>query len=116
MYCICTDELSITVGPLNQTVSEGGVATFTTTATGIKTREFEYEWFKVIEGDLIKVGMNKQLTINNVRIEDKGNYYCVVTNEWSKRKESTKVQFSVNGKMQDYGHVLYIQLHTLVTM
>ena len=105
MYCVCTDELSIIVSPLNQTVSEGGVATFTTTATGIKTREFEYEWFKVIEEDLIKVGMNKQLTINNVRIEDKGNYYCVVTNEWNKTKESRRVQLSVNGKMQDYGHV-----------
>ena len=58
-FCVCIDELSITVSPLIQTVSEGGVATFIATATGIKTREFEYEWFKFDGLKSITVGRKK---------------------------------------------------------
>ena len=100
MYCICTDELSITVGPLNQTVSEGGVATFTTTATGRKTTKFKYEWFKYNNKQRSLIIRNKNLVIYNVRIKDEGSYYCIVTNEWGTRKPSTLVHLTVTGKIQ----------------
>ena len=40
--------------------------------------------------------------INKVKIEDDGNYFCNITNEWKKRKTSSVVEFTVNGKMATY--------------
>ena len=98
--------MSITVSPLSQTVSEGGVAIFTATTSGIKTREFGYEWFKVVKGGgLITVGRNEQLIMSHVRIEDGGKYYCKIENEWGKQNQSNTIQLIVNGEMllQDSG-------------
>ena len=99
---VLSDELSITVSPLRQTVSEGGDAIFTATGNGIKTREFEfkYEWLK-FEGitDLITVGRNAQLVTNNVNIKDQGIYFCGLTNEWKKTKYSVGIQLTVIGKI-----------------
>ena len=94
------DELSISVSPLRQTVSEGGVAIFIATGNGIKTRPFKYEWVK-IEGnnDLITVGRNAQLLINNVKIKNQGIYFCGITNEWKKTKYSQNIQLTVIGKI-----------------
>ena len=98
----CTDELSITVTPFNQTVSEGGVAVFTPTATGIKTRPFEYEWWKFSSGQQsVMVGRNRRLRIQNVKIKDGGSYYCIVTNEWGNKISSKKVNLTVTGKTQN---------------
>ena len=102
MYCVCTDELSITVGPLNQTVSEGGVATFTATATGIKKRGFEYEWFKFKRPTSITVGKKRNLIITDVRVENEGLYYSCCKNEWNSVKCSQRVNLTINGKMQNY--------------
>ena len=102
LYCVCTDELSIIVNPLIQTVSEGGVATFIANATGIKTREFEYEWFKFEKPKSITVGKNRRLNINNVRVENEGLYYSCAKNEWNNLKCSPKVNLTINGKMQDH--------------
>ena len=96
---VCTDELSITVSPLSQTVSEGGVAVFTATGRGKSTKRFKYEWYK-IEGENITVGRNAQLVINNVKIKDQGIYLCGITNEWKKTKQSKYVQLTVVGKIQ----------------
>ena len=101
MYCVCTDELSITVSPLNKTVSEGGVTTFIATATGIKTREFEYEWFKFERPKSITVGRNRRLNINNVRVENEGLYYSCVKNQWNNINCSQKVSLTISGKLQE---------------
>ena len=98
MYC--TDELSITVRPLSQTVSEGEVSIFTATGRGIKTKPFKYEWYKIEGENLITVGRNAQLMINNVKMKDQGTYLCGITNEWKKSKQSKYVQLTVVGKMQ----------------
>ena len=98
MYC--TDELSITVSPLSQTVSEGGVAVFTATGRGIKTKQFKYEWYKIEGQNLTTVGRNAQLMINNVKIKDQGTYLCGITNEWKKTKYSEYIQLTVDGKIQ----------------
>ena len=94
--------MSITVSPLSQPVSEGGVATFTATASGIKTREFQYEWFKLEGKKSTKVGRTRNLIINTVRLEDAGLYYSCVINEWNNRKCSVAVYLTTNGKLQDY--------------
>lgn len=94
--------MSITVSPLRQTVSEGGVATFTATGSGIKTREFEYQWLKFSGNRSVVVGRSRQLMINNVRIEDGEYYYCSVTNQWNKIRYSETVTLTVIGKIQDY--------------
>ena len=90
--------MSITVSPLTQTVSEGGVATFTATGRGIKTKQFRYEWYKI--GENLTIGRNAQLMINNVKIKDQGTYLCAITNEWNKTKHSEYVQLTVFGKIQ----------------
>ena len=111
MYCVCTDELSITVSPLIQTVSEGGIATFIANATGIKTREFEYEWLKFERPKSITVGRNKRLNINYVRVENAGSYYSCVKNEWNNINCSPKVNLTISGKLQDYSYIpFYINL------
>ena len=97
MYC--TDELSITVSRLSQTVSERGIATFTATGRGIRTKQFKYQWYK-IERENITVGRNAQLIINNVKIKDQGTYLCGITNEWKKTKYSEYVQLTIVGKIQ----------------
>ena len=92
----------INVSPLNQTVSEGGVATFTATATGIKTREFEYEWFKFERLKPSTIGKKKSLIINDVKVENEGLYYSCVKNQWNNIKCSHRVNLIISGKMQDY--------------
>ena len=94
--------MSITVSPLSQTVSEGGVATFTATASGIKTREFKYEWFKFKGEKSAIVGRDRSLIITNVRIEDAGLYYSCVKNQWNNTKCSVKVILTINGKLADH--------------
>ena len=93
--------MSITVSPLSQTVSEGGVATFTATASGIKTisGEFEYEWWKLSNGQQsVMVKRKKRLQIQNVKIKDGGYYNCIVNNEWSNKMTSDSIHLIVNGK------------------
>ena len=94
--------MSITVSPLSQTVSEGGVATFTATASGIKTRRFEYRWFKFERPKSTIVRTNRNLRIETVRLEDAGLYYSCVVNEWNNRKCSLAVNLTISGKLQDY--------------
>ena len=107
MYC--TDELSITVRPLTQTVSEGGVVVFTATGRGIKIKQFKYEWVKTEGENLIIIGRSAQLMINNVKIKDQGTYLCSITNEWNKTKDSKHVQLTVVGEIQ----IVYIYIVSL---
>ena len=94
--------MSITVSPLSQTVSEGGIATFTATASGIKTRsgESEYEWWNLSNGQQsIIVRRKKHLQIQNVKIKDEGDYYCITSNEWGNKIFSESVHLIVTGKV-----------------
>ena len=97
--------MSITVSPLSQTVSEGGVATFRATASGIKTRsgEFKYEWWKLSnKQQSVLVERKKHLQIQNVKIPDEGKYYCNVSNEWDNKIMSESVYLVVTGKKHKY--------------
>ena len=110
--------MSITVSPLSQTVSEGGVATFTAIASGIKTGKFEYEWFKFEGQNSTIVGRNKNLIMTNVRVEDAGLYFSCVKNEWSNTNCSVTVNLTISSKwiahdyMHSYGLIL-LQVHHL---
>ena len=95
--------MSITVSPLSQTVSEGGIATFTATASGIKTRsgEFEYEWWKLSnKQQSVIIKKKKHLQIQNIKIKDEGTYYCNASNEWGNQIMSVSVHLLVIGKAQ----------------
>ena len=97
--------MSITVSPLSQTVSEGGVVTFIATASGIKTRsgEFDYEWWKLSNGQQsVMVRRKKRLQIRNVKIKDEGDYYCIVENEWGNKMTSESVHLVVTCKTQKH--------------
>ena len=72
------------------------------TASGIKTREFKYEWFKFEGEKSIIVGRKRNLIVNNVRLEDAGSYYSCVKNEWNNRKCAVKANLTISGKLQDY--------------
>ena len=72
---------------------------------GIKTREFEYKWFKSKGENSLTVGRNAQLIINNVKIKDQGSYFCVITNEWNTTKCSNSVQLTVVGKIHTNLHL-----------
>ena len=104
MYCVWTDELSITVSPLSQTVSEGGVATFTAIASGIKIREFGYEWFKFEGQESTLVEKNRFLIIDTVRVDDGGLYYSCIINEWNNTKCSLVVNLTISGKWTTWLH------------
>ena len=102
--------MSITVSPLSQTVSEGGIATFIAKASGIKTRSggFEYEWWKLSNGEQSVIKRKKYLRIQNVKINDEGKYYCNVSNEWGNNIMSEMVYLVVTGKAYKIYMVLYI--------
>ena len=98
ILCAQTDELSITVIPLSQTANEKENVTFISTASGIKTKEFEYQWFKFERQKSLIVEWNRNISINNVRVEDEGLYYSCVRNEWNTTKCSLTVNLTISGK------------------
>lgn len=66
----------ITDDPGNQTLCEGGSATFSVMATG--TGPLSYQWRK--NGSDIPGATNTSYTIDPAGLVDEGNYQCVVTN------------------------------------
>ena len=88
--------------PGNLVIDNEATARFTAMATGISTGEnkFMYRWRKRGNGSLPnKVsGVNgTNLTIPNVLESDEGQYYCIVTNEWSRIVRSNEVTLSIVG-------------------
>ena len=74
---------------------------FTAKASGIKTKEvkFKYDWWKFSSGhNPFMVG--RRLLIDNVGIGDASGYYCIVTNEWGNKKNSSRVHLIVTGKIR----------------
>jgi len=75
----------ITEYPENQTLCEGGSATFNVTATG--TGPLSYQWRK--NGSNIPGATGPSYTINPVAGEDTGGYDCVITNTCSTAVSNT---------------------------
>ncbi|MEI9866653.1 MAG: immunoglobulin domain-containing protein [Limisphaerales bacterium] len=65
---------TITVQPTNVTVSIGGTASFSVTATS--TNQLSYQWFR--EGVSLPSATNATLIINNIQPSMIGNYSAVI--------------------------------------
>ena len=81
-------------------VDEGETVHFNATANGINKNNFMYQWRKRDnDGFPNKVsGVNGLLlTIPSVTKSDEGQYYCTVTNEWSRSVESNYGNLTVSG-------------------
>ena len=100
MSNLCTDQLSISVTPTNNTVGEGATAIFTATTIGINKRNFVYQWKKRGNRNLPNKASGVSgavLMIPNSRKSDEGQYYCNVTNEWGRSVRSNDVTLTVVG-------------------
>jgi hypothetical protein len=78
----------ITHQPTNQTVSVGGTAHFTVTATGSPT--LHYQWYRGA-GTFLSSSTNSTLTLSNVQPGSAGTYYVVVTNQYGSATSSNAV-------------------------
>jgi len=77
----------ITSQPTNQTVTVGGTATFSVTATG--TTPLSYQWS--LNTTNITGATNTTLTLNSVQITDAGVYMVTVTNPYGSATSSNAV-------------------------
>ena len=99
-----SDQLAISLIPNNLLIGKGTIAELTAVVTGVSTNEsnFMYQWKKRGSDSLPdKVsGVNEEvLTIPNVLESDEGQYYCIVTNEWSRSVESDNVSLTTYGTL-----------------
>jgi hypothetical protein len=78
---------SISIQPTNQTVTVGGMATFTVMADG--TPPLSYQWN--FNGTNIDWGTNTSLTLTNVQFSQAGNYAVLVTNAYGSILSSNAV-------------------------
>ena len=69
---------------------------------------FTYQWSKKGSDSLPNKasGVNGTvLTIPNLLKSDEGRYYCTVTNEWGRSKQSNDVTLNVEGSYMLYNYV-----------
>ena len=78
-FCV-VEPVKITKQPDSISVVEGNCANLSCGAKGFPKPS--YQWMKVGYGE-IETGFEKNLTLENISIEDAGNYYCQVTNDMS---------------------------------
>ena len=92
--------LFVNITPTNNTIGERGMAKFIATASGINMNNFTYQWKKKgiskLPNKVSDVG-GISLTIPYLSKLDEGQYYCIVTNEWSRSVESNYVKLTVEG-------------------
>jgi len=79
---------TITSQPTNQTVSAGGIASFSVTATGSPT--LHYQWYGP-GTSLIAGAINPTLTLSNVQPSNAGSYFVLVTNLFGFAQSSNAV-------------------------
>ena len=97
------DQLSITVVPNGEVLlNEGQIARFNATASDLsETDHFMYQWKKRNNGNIPDkvLGVNNaMLVIPDLRVSDKGHYYCTVTNEWGSSMESDNISLYIEGR------------------
>ena len=102
--------------PTNSLIGRGRPAEFTAVASGISTNEsnFMYQWRKRDSNGLSNTvpGANGAvLIIPSVSVSDRGQYYCIVTNEWGRSVESDNVSLAVFGT---YIIDSYVVIYTMV--
>ena len=92
----------ITAQPVDTQVYVGNTATFTVTAESIDPSDIEYEWFKVDEAGDISMGTAAQLNIPDVVFDNKGDYYCVITNDVGTETTDTVTLYVTRGLVHRY--------------
>ena len=102
IYGIFTDNLSIRIESKNLVIGKGNTAYFNATANGISTdiSNFMYQWRKRGSNsfpDKVSGINGPLLTIPSIAESDEGQYYCTVTNEWSRSVESDDATLTVYG-------------------
>ena len=88
--------------PKHLVVGKRNNAQFNAIANGISTdgSNFIYQWRKQGSDnfpDKVSNVNEEVLIIPDVLISDKGQYYCIVTNEWSRSVQSNDVTLNVYG-------------------
>ena len=104
IYGIFTDNLSISIESKNLVIGKGNTAYFNATASGVSTDKsnFMYQWRKKGSNsfpDKVSGINGPVLTIPSVAESDEGQYYCTVTNEWSRSVESDDATLIVYGML-----------------
>ena len=62
--------------------------------------DFAYQWWKMSDGGSpLMLGNTQTLTINKVKNEHEGTYYCIVTNEWGRTAMSNNLDLIVQGNV-----------------
>jgi len=84
----------ITQQPSNQTVTVGGTATFSVTATGSPV--LRYLWF-LSPATLVANSTSPTLTISNVQPSNAGHYFVIVSNAFGSAASSNVVLTVTNG-------------------
>ena len=123
IYGIFTDNLSIRIESKHLVIGKGNAAYFNATANGVSTdrSNFMYLWRKRGSNsfpDKVSGIYGPLLTIPSVAESDEGQYYCTVTNEWSRSVESDDATLTVYGMLNMYAKQLlslYIRvIHVLI--
>ena len=96
--------MTISVRPDNLVIGNGTDAKFAAVATGISANKnsFVYQWRKRDSDSLpdkVANANRTMLIIPSVLESDEGQYYCIVTNEWSTSVESNEVTLSIFGML-----------------
>lgn len=83
--CKTTKAPTITAQPTSVTVTDGGSATFSVTASGSGT--LSYQWYK--SSAAISGATSASYTISSVTSSDAGSYYVVITNTYGTAQSDT---------------------------
>jgi len=94
--CIeCLPEVTMT--PSSQTVEVTHTAMFTITVSGLGMESFMYQWKH--NGSNITGETGDSLDISNVTESDRGNYECVVSNQYGNSVISDVVVLTITSKL-----------------
>ena len=99
---IFTDHLSVSLASKNSVIGKGSSVQFNAIISGVSVdgSNFMYQWKKRGSNsfpDKVSGVNGEVLTIPDVLESDEGQYYCIVTNEWSRSVESNDVTLTVYG-------------------
>ena len=84
--------------PLTTQVKLGETATFSSVSESTDASAITYEWFKVVEdGDDLSVGTDAVLEVTEVEMTDKGDYYCVATNNIGTKQSNIVTLYVTRG-------------------
>ena len=91
-----------TIQPQDIQFDPGEQAINTALADSIDPSVITYEWFKVGDVEDESKGVGTELIINDVTMDDKGDYYCVATNDLGSETSNIITLFVTRGLVHRY--------------